>query len=194
MQCKDYTHWIKAESGIQYEVIEQLKKVANFDNLKDWEKFVAVCFDEVKVKEGIVYNKHDCRIVGFVDIGDANNAISEFERSIDGSPPPLAQHMLVFMVRGIFFRLNFPYAQFPTRDLSADALFPIVWQVVRSLEVAGFKVISLTGDKASVNRKFFQMHSPGIITHKVHNPYSIEERYIFFVSDVPHLIKTVRNC
>lgn len=26
-----------------------------------------VAFDEVKFKEGIVYDKHECRIVGFVD-------------------------------------------------------------------------------------------------------------------------------
>ena len=103
----------------------------------------------------IVYNKHDCRVVGFVDIGDVNNIMSEFEQSLDGSPPPLAKQMLVFMVHGIFLRLNFPYAQFATRDLSADVLFPMVWQIIRSLEFARFKVISLTGDKASVNCRFF---------------------------------------
>ena len=102
LSVQDYTHWIKGDSGIQYEVIEQLKKAANFESLKDCDKFVAVCFDEIKLKEGIVYNKHDCRIVGFVDIGDVNNTISEYERSMDNSPPPLANHMLVFMVRGIF--------------------------------------------------------------------------------------------
>ena len=99
--------------------------------------------------------------------------MSELERSDDGSPPAIAKQMLVFMVRGIFFRLTFPYAQFATRDLSADVLlpmvcthakfppmlvsvlFPKVWKVIRSLECAGFRVISLTGDKASVNRKLF---------------------------------------
>ena len=30
--------------------------------------------------------------------------------------------------------------------------------------------------------------------HKVCNPYSIEERYLYFFVDVPHLLKTVRNC
>ena len=57
-----------------------------------------------------------------------NNAISEYERSLDGNSPALelAKQMLVFMVRGVFFRLCFPYAQFATRDLSADVLFPMV--------------------------------------------------------------------
>ena len=101
-------------------------KVANVDELEEWKKCVAICFDEVKVKEGIVYDKHDCRVIGFVDFGDVNNAMSELERSDNGSPPAIAKQMLVFMVRGIFFRLTFPYAQFATRDLSADILLPMV--------------------------------------------------------------------
>jgi hypothetical protein len=123
---QDYTHWIKADSGVQSEVMEQLMKVANINELAEWQKYVAVCFDEVKVKEGIVYDKHDCRVVGFVDFGEVNNALSEFERSLDGSSPALAKQMMVFMVRGVFFRLSFPYAQFATRDLSAEVLFPMV--------------------------------------------------------------------
>ena len=153
---QDYTRWIQAGVGIQPEVTEQLMKEAKIDSLQEWKKYVAVVFDEVKVKEGIVYNKHDCRIVGFVDFEDVNNALLAFERSLSSETGhPVAKHMIVFMVRGIFIKLNFPYAQYPVTDLSADLLYPIVWEVVKNLEGAGFKVISLTGDKASVNRIFF---------------------------------------
>ena len=31
------------------------------------------------------------------------------------------------------------------------------------------------------------------IVYKVWNPYSSDERDIFYISDVPHLVKTVRN-
>ena len=130
-----------------------------------------------------------------------NNALRSFEQSIGGpsDTPHVAKDMLVFMVRGLFIKLHFPYAQYPTRGVTADYLFPIAWEVVKNLELAGFKVLSLTGDKASPNRKFFRMHRRGTtqksgITYKIRNPYSIEERDIYFISDVPHLIKTVRNC
>ena len=155
--AQDYTHWIKANRGVQSDVTEQLMKAANVEALKEWQKYVAVCFDEVKVKEGIVYDQHDCRVVGFVDFGDVNNAMLEFERSADGGRPEIAKQMLVFMVRGVFFRMNFPYAQFATRELSADVLFPMVhiciimlklfiigalfpkvWQVIRSLGSVSF--------------------------------------------------------
>lgn len=188
---QDYTHWIEAESGVQPEVTQQLMQVADIESLPEWKKCIAVVFDEVKVKEGIVYDKHNCRIVGFVDLGEVNNTFLTLERS----GLPVAKHILLFMVRGIFFKLNFPYAQFPTRDLTAEDLYPVVWEVIKNLECAGFRVVSLTGDKASVNRKFFNMHKRASgSAYRVRNPYSREERYIFFISDVPHLIKTVRNC
>jgi len=64
---RDYTHYIKSGIGIQSEVTMQLTNEAKAETAKEWEKFVALAFDEVKVKEGIVYNKHQCKIVGFVD-------------------------------------------------------------------------------------------------------------------------------
>ena len=32
------------------------------------------------------------------------------------------------------------------------------------------------------------------VLYKALNIYAKEERYIYFISDLPHLIKTVRNC
>ena len=77
-----------------------------------------------------------------------------YERTLKEEDTAIAKHMLVFMVRGLFVRIiQFPYAQYATTDLSADVLFPLVWNVVRHLEAAGLKVISLTGDKGSCNPK-----------------------------------------
>ena len=192
------------------DVTEQLRSETNIDELEDWQKYVTLVFDEVKIKEGIVYNKHDCKIVGFIDLGPINNILLKFENSLSDvstQPMSVASHMLTFMVRGLFIHLQFPYAYYPTDGVTADLLFPIVWEVVRNLECAGFKVISVTGDGVSQNRKIFRMHKlacscelnpdtakPITITHKVRNPYSMEDRYLYFFVDVPHLIKTVRNC
>ena len=156
-------------------------------------------FDEVKIKQGLVYDKNKCAIIGFTDLGSVNNTLHMFEQRVTDTGPNVAKQKLVFMVRGLFIKLRFPYAQYPICGITADYLFPLAWEVVKHLECAGFKVISLTGDKASVNQKFFRMHrlasgqKSGVV-YKVWNPYSIEERDLYFISDVPHLIKTVRNC
>ena len=38
------------------------------------------------------------------------------------------------------------------------------------------------------------MHTDLDVPHKTKNPYAKEERFVYFISDPPHLIKTVRNC
>jgi len=86
------------------------------------------------------------------------------------------------LVRGVFIKLNIPYAQYPTTCLTADVLYPIAWEVVRHLECAGFKVISLTGDKCSINRTSFGMNKSKRgrskeVIYKVRNPYSHDGRY-----------------
>lgn len=51
-----------------------------------------------------------------VGMGDINNYLLEIERSVaeDSTKPDVAKSMLVFMVRGLFTSLEFPYAQFAT--------------------------------------------------------------------------------
>ena len=43
------------------------------------------------------------------------------------------------MVRGIFFKLNFPYAHFGSKNAAGDLLFPIVWEAINHLEAIGLK-------------------------------------------------------
>lgn len=107
----------------------------------------------------------------------------------------------MFMVRGLFSNLTFPYVQFPCTSLSGEQIYPLVWDCIGHLEVLGFKVLTLTADGASCNRKFMRMHFNGKekdksdnILYKVDNIYAKDNRKIFFFSDIPHLLKTTRNC
>ena len=45
-----------------------------------------LCWDEMKVKEGLVFDKHTCELVGFTDIGDINNDLNHLEQDVDGPP------------------------------------------------------------------------------------------------------------
>ena len=127
------------------------------------------------------------------------------------------------MARAVFGNNEATVAHFATKDANHTALYPMVWNVVRALEGYGFKVcmkyvygyvadryirtyhssklqvIYLSCDGASSNRSFFQMHSaPENCKHGVvyctTNPYAQDGRCIYFMSDVPHLIKTVCKC
>ncbi len=110
---------------------------------------------------------------------------------------PLAKTMLVFMVRGLISKLQFPYAQFPCRSLKGDQMFQPFWEAVRRLETVGLKVLAVTFDGAAPNRRLVKIHNLGLKksgdAYRVVNPFAVEERYLYFISDPPHLIKTTRN-
>ena len=61
---------------------------------------------------------------GFVNLGDVNEQLLKLEQKMctDEHQPELATHMLTLMVRGIFFKLEFPYASFPTLGIGCHCL------------------------------------------------------------------------
>lgn len=126
-----------------------------------------------------------------------NRHLAAYERSFaDDSElhEPLANSMLVMMVRGLFSKLQFPFVQFPCAKLHGYELCDVFWETVERLERCGFKVLGCTCDGLSVNRRFFKIHGSTEFVYKTLNPYTLEDRPVFFFSDPPHLIKTVRNC
>ena len=89
--------------------------------------YVVPLFDEVKIKEDLVYNRNTFELIGFVNLGQFNNQLMSLNSSDnDFDPKFVATHMLVFMVRGLFIDLEFPYAQFATKTACAADIFPIV--------------------------------------------------------------------
>lgn len=198
---RDYTHIYESKLGFQKEVDQQVYDEFKVDELKEWQKYVGITFDEMRIKDKIVYNKHSCELIGYVNLGDITNQLLQFEKlcndeesDVDTYTPPVAQHINCFMVRGLFRPINFPYAHFATRSLSSDEIFPLAWESVKRLELIGLKVVFLTADGASCNRKFIKMHGKKKGVYKTPNIYSNDGRYIYIFVDVPHLLKTTRNC
>ena len=183
---RDYTHYVQARPGFQDDIDADLKREAKLEELPEWKKYVVVMIDEMKIKESLVYDKHSAHIIGFVDIGDVGNQLNQLEEKygcLDADAHvqhrPIATHMLVLMVRGIFFKMEYPYANFPTKRLTATSLSSIMWQGIERLEFLGFKVLAVIGDGASTNRKFFRMYSNPADSsfHKTVNPYSSSGRF-----------------
>jgi hypothetical protein len=152
--------------------------------------------DECKIKEDLIFNKQTGEIIGYTNLAGIDEYFHALEQACNGSMPKreLATHVLMLMVRGLFNSMKFPYAQFSTKSLSGCDIFSIFWSAVERLELLGFRVMAVVCDGASSNRRFFRVHNEDHSTYKVKNPYSKDERCIYFISDVPHLLKTVRNC
>ena len=56
-------------------------------------------------------------------------------------------------------------------------------------------MLGVTFDGASVNRRLVKLHNlTSTLLYKVPNIHASDNRKLYFISDPPHLIKTVRNC
>ena len=82
-------------------------------------RFVVLVFDEMKIREDLIFDKMTGEITGFVDYGEESLDVrfNELRRKCQNQNPDkreVATHMLTMMVRGLTFHLNLPIAQFAT--------------------------------------------------------------------------------
>ena len=134
-------------------------KEIGVDTMSDYEKFVVLIFDEMKIRESIVYDKHSSNVIGFVELNDVYDQLFQLEHNDGDKSRPIATHILAVMIRGIFSDIRFPFAHFPTKDIAGDHLFSVMWEAIERIERLRLKVIALTADGSSSNRKFFRMHA-----------------------------------
>ena len=200
---RDYTYYVRSSTGFTEEIDKQLLGAAMREKAGELNRYVVLVLDEMYVREDLVYDKHSGALIGFANSGDTNKLLLQFEQQVQGesddetASEPLAKTMFVFMVRGVFSSLQFPYLQLPCATITGDLLFDPFWETVYRLERLGLQVLAATADGASTNRRLIKIHKlrrkRGEITYKVLNPYAAEKRYLYFFSDPPHLLKTLRN-
>ena len=149
------------------------KKQNTFQNLRNM---------SLEIQNDLVWNQNTGELIGFIDLGD------------------IASHILVFLIKSIMNPLSYAFATFATDSIRSFQLFPLFWRSVAILEITcKLKVIAAVSDGASPNRSFYKMHNAlsnniSDITYKTCNLFSSDNRDLWFFSDPPHLIKTVRNC
>ncbi len=68
----DYTHYFANAVGFD-QVNKQLCDEISKMSIPESRMFVSVILDKMKIKEGLVYNKHSGEIVGFTSLGDIND-------------------------------------------------------------------------------------------------------------------------
>ena len=191
---RDYTNVVHPDVGFRKDVLDDIKHQNQKWN-KEIQKYVVLSFDEMSIKDDLVFNSVSGELVGFVNLGDnmdifqSNSASNLAER--------VASKVLVFMVNGIASPLKCSLGYFATRSCTGSILFSLAWKAIGYLEVyVGLKVIAMVSDKASANQSFYKMHpiTKNGVSYKANNPFATDEkREVYFFSDAPHLIKTLRN-
>ena len=146
---QDYTHYVEAKLGFSSDVDRMLINAAKVKTCPEREKCVILLLDEMHIREQLIFDKRSGAITGYVNISDIVTHLAEFESQVDvdddnnqpsSGSNKLAKTMMVFMVRGLFTSLQFPYAQFACADITGDMLYDPFWEAVRRIEACGLKV------------------------------------------------------
>ena len=190
---RSYKNFIRPKTGFCDKVLNELTKKTK--DHSGAQRYVCVVFDEMKIKSNLVFDKHSGELIGFIDLGDPDLNFASLENQEE-----LATHVLVFFIRGLCTDLSFALAHFATNSVNALQTFHLFWEAVCLLEtVCALKVLGATCDGANANRSFFKMchlldpDNKRELTYRAKNIYA-PERFVYFFSDPPHLIKTARNC
>lgn len=177
---------VPCEYGYNHVVLQALE--AFFADKRDVEKYGTLVLDEIKLREGVEFNKSTYKFDGFV----------EFESTGEQSKAILADHALVIMFIPLFHNWVQPIASFATRGAAPGAaLAKIVVESVLQLERHGASVLAVVSDGAGNNRSMWthlgisgKLHQP---VNKIPHPTLEHGRFLHFLCDVPHIIKCVRN-
>ena len=128
---RQYSNALDSSSGLSNELDEQLFCDAKVSSLQEFQKYVGLVWDEMYIKEGLVYDKSTAKLVVYCDIGNINNHLlllenKYMENDVEHRKATLAKTMM-FMVRGLFTDLEFPYAYFLNGNLTGEQLVPIFY-------------------------------------------------------------------
>ena len=197
---RNYTNFTTVQTGFNPDIIKSLAQDAQVQTNDERGRQVVICFDEMQIKSNLVYHKATGKLIGFTEMGDINEEFRIFGSSLTESSTDLidrefATHVLVYMVRGLFSSLLCPFGYFASNGMRSSQLYTCTLEAVRVLSAINFQVRALVSDGAAANRKFYEIMA--IDNEKnfywTWNPHSSPLKLYFF-SDVPHLLKTTRNC
>ena len=148
----------------------------------DYKQYVGLLQAEICVKQDLVYDKQESWLVMLTWTRQATKS--------NGKEKPLAK--CVIMGRGNATHLKYQITAYVTNDITSDHLYTVTWPPIETIEIAvGLKVLFVTCDGSSLNQRFFSVHGDAA-TNCIQKTSDLPQK-IYFISSLPHLIKTTRN-
>lgn len=171
---------IPISTGINDALFKHLKeRVEMFSEAK---KFCSLIFDEVSLSEGLHYNESLDKIEGFEDFGHL------------GRTDKIANHALVFLVRGLVVKWKQPVAFYFCRDTTpTDKLKILIKEVINALQMAGLRVVATVCDQGSTNQAAIKALVAETRTERPGPFFEVNGEQIFTICDPPHLLKNTRT-
>lgn len=156
-----------------------------------------LAFDEMQVRAAIDVNVKTMTFDGLLDF-KSENSVTGNDNQNNNIVDQQADHALVFMYSSLAHTFHQPIGMFACKGATPSSkLASLVTTAIIAVEKAGGKVHALVCDGASTNRGIWpqfgiqsKVNQP--VKSSFSNPFD-ENREIYIISDVPHLIKCIRN-
>ena len=174
------------QPGINEKIFNNLKEKCL--KMKREEKLCVLIFDEMALKPHFDFNRKKDKILGFVKYdGESINK--------------MADHVLVFMIRGITKNFKQPlYYAFCSGSTPKLTLSNIIKNIVKKLYSSGFTVLATVCDQgtsniSAINHLINETKSKYMRRNEIlrHNVFEVENHMIIPLYDVPHMLKGIRN-
>ena len=162
---------VRIYPGFNEHILDALRlKTAQLPALS---KLVVLAIDEMAIKEGLSYDS-------------GRDVIEGFSKNKE-----LANHALVFMVRGIKDKWKQAIGNFlSSGPMSGECMEELIRKCITKLHDIGLTVILGVSDQGSNNQNLFQT----ILKVTTEKPYFYHnDAKVFVMYDPPHLLKNVRN-
>lgn len=174
------------DCGVNDVLFNSLKK--SVQKLRTVDRYCVLMFDEMSLMPHLKYEESKKRILGFEDFGDG-------ERNLK-----IADHALVFMVRGIRRKFKQPVCfTFCENATSTPNLCRLLKKVVKAVTDANLKIVATVCDQGGTNNaaiNHLQGETRGNYLRAGREWKGCMEIYgqkIVSLFDPPHLMKGIRN-
>lgn len=172
--------------GINENIFNQLKK--QIGKLSQDDRLCTLIFDEMALSPHMEYNPKKDRASGFV------NHIGESSRKI-------ADHVLVFMIRGVMKNYKQPiFYSFCSGSTPKEILAGHIKTIIKQLHVIGFTVLATVCDQGTSNTSainYLIEETRGDYLRKnkdfKNSIFEVDGKQIIPLYDIPHLLKGMRN-
>lgn len=153
--------------GLSGSILEALRlKAASLTNN---DKLVSLVMDEMVIKEGVSYDRSKDIVEGFTHTTERTEE--------------LANHALVFMVRGLLSKWKLPIGYFlSSGTMKALKMKELLLQAVDRLHDIGFTVMVVISDQGSNNVRLFEKELGVSVTQPYFQHHNC---HIFFMYDPP---------
>lgn len=206
---------VSGEQGLNSAHLAKLKKIVEEHKSKTQNSNLvcSLIFDEMNIRQQILWNNHDDLYDGFVttadaivtndttDTTDSTTETAEAETvaaaDIDRSEAKRAKQIILFILNGINYCLEFPVGYWVIETLDKYKRKGLLLEVIKAVTNAGIKILNITFDGYLSNISMCELLGANLNVYSKDfqpffiNPFNQEKIYVFV--DPCHMLKLIRN-